>query len=122
VRDAGSEIGETSRSVPGSVRLPSAGTTTAHAFVSRAIFRFDSGTLTRISRSAECAMRTTGWPEETTWPGSASIAVTTPFASDFSTWKSTALRAWVCCASAAFSRALAASNDACWRSSEAWLM
>ena len=37
-----------------------------------------SGTANTTSRGPSCAMRTTGVPAATTWPGSASMAVTTP--------------------------------------------
>ncbi len=68
MRDAGSDTGVNSRSLPCSVRPASAGISTAHCSVARAVATSDSGMLMATSRSPVCATRITDWPAATTWP------------------------------------------------------
>ena len=77
VRVAASALAATSRTRPVSVLPPDQPrTATSEPVVICATL--SSGTANTTSRGPSCAMRTTGAPADTTWPGSASIPVTTP--------------------------------------------
>ena len=77
VRVTGSALAATSRTRPCS-GAPPAQARTPTAWPTCICATLSSGTANTTSRAPSWAMRTTGVPAATTWPGSASMAVTTP--------------------------------------------
>ena len=77
MRVTASALAATSRTLP-SISLPSDQPRTATAEPGLTSAARSSGTENTTSRAPSCAMRTTGVPAVTTWPGSASIAVMMP--------------------------------------------